>query len=153
MTRLALAVALVATGTGAVGAASLGAQQVEFAPALGVDLPAMQRTNRGVHFRDIRVGEGPVIGSAFTVTIHYTGWLPDGTQFETSRQDHAPVTFALTDRRVIRGWEEGIRGMREGGVRLIVVPPALAYGRRGLAPLIPPDATLVFEVEVVRATR
>lgn len=152
MTRATLVAALAATCLGSTGQ-PLAAQKVEFAPALGVDLAAMPRTNRGVHFRDLKVGEGPIIGSAFTVTIHYTGWLPDGTQFETSRLDNEPVTFALSDRRVIRGWEEGIRGMREGGVRLIVVPPALAYGRRGLAPLIPPDATLVFEVEVIRATR
>jgi peptidylprolyl isomerase len=153
MTRAVLVVALAATCLGGAGTPLTAQQQVEFAPALGVDLATMQRTNRGVHFRDLKVGEGPVIGSAFTVTIHYTGWLPDGTQFETSRQDNVPVTFALSDRRVIRGWEEGIRGMRQGGVRLIVVPPALAYGRRGLAPVIPPEATLVFEIEVVRAAR
>lgn len=141
---------------GAAVAASPAAAQArspEFAPALGVHLEQMERTNRGVHYRDLVVGEGPGVGSSFTVTIHYTGWLPDGTQFETSRQDGEPVTFRLDDRRIIRGWEEGIRGMRPGGVRQLVIPPQLAYGRRGLPPAIPPDATLVFEVELVRASR
>lgn len=134
--------------------AAAGAQELPvFAPALGVNLEAMERSNRGVYYRDLVVGDGPVVGSSFTVTIHYTGWLPDGTQFETSRQNGEPVTFKLDDRRIIRGWEEGIRGMRPGGVRQLVVPPPLAYGRRGLPPLIPPEATLVFEVELVRATR
>lgn len=149
MVRSALAALLL----GLASAPRVGAQAVEFAPALGVDLARMERTNRGVHYRDLVVGEGPAVSSSFTVTIHYSGWLPDGTQFETSRATGEPVTFRLDDRRIIRGWEEGIRGMRPGGVRQLVIPPQLAYGRRGLPPAIPPEATLVFEVELVRASR
>lgn len=131
----------------------LAAQEIEFAPGLGINLAEMRRTSRGVYLRDLTAGSGPTIGNGFQVTIHYTGWLPDGTQFDSSRLENEPVTFRLGDGRVIRGWEDGLRGMRAGGIRQIVVPPRLGYGGRGLPPLIPPNATLVFEIEVLRATR
>lgn len=135
------------------GARPALSQEPDFAAALGVNLADMQRTGRGVHYRDLGVGEGLSVGSGFTVTIHYTGWLPDGTQFETSRLDNQPVTFRLGEGKVIRGWEEGLRGMRPGGVRQLVVPARMAYGNRGLPPLIPPNATLVFEIQLVSASR
>ncbi len=135
------------------GGAPVAAQDPDFAPALGVQLAEMQRTGRGVHYRDLAVGEGLSVGNGFTVTIHYTGWLPDGTQFETSRLDNEAVTFRLGDGKVIRGWEEGLRGMRPGGVRQLVVPARMAYGTRGLPPIIPPNSTLVFEIELVGARR
>jgi FKBP-type peptidyl-prolyl cis-trans isomerase FkpA len=129
------------------------AQEPDFAPALGVHLAEMHRTGRGVHYRDLTVGEGLSVGTGFTVTIHYTGWLPDGTQFETSRLDNEAVTFRLGDGKVIRGWEEGLRGMRPGGVRQLVVPARMAYGNRGLPPVIPPNTTLVFEIQLVSTSR
>lgn len=135
------------------GAPAAHAQDPAFAAALGVNLAEMQRTGRGVHYRDLTVGEGLSVGTGFTVTIHYTGWLPDGTQFETSRLDNEPVTFRLGEGKVIRGWEEGLRGMRPGGVRQLVVPARLAYGNRGLPPVIPPSTTLVFEIQLVSASR
>ncbi len=135
------------------GVGPVAAQEPDFAPALGIDLTEMQRTSRGVHYRDLTVGEGLSVGTGFTVTIHYTGWLPDGTQFETSRLDNEAVTFRLGEGKVIRGWEEGLRGMRPGGVRQLVIPARQAYGSRGLPPLIPPNTTLVFEIELVSTRR
>lgn len=135
------------------GVAPVAAQETDFAPALGVHLAEMQRTSRGVHYRDLTVGDGLSVGRGFTVTLHYTGWLPDGTQFETSRLDNAPVTFRLGDGKVIRGWEEGLRGMRPGGVRQLVIPARQAYGTRGLPPLIPPNTTLVFEIALLSTSR
>lgn len=133
------------------GAPPAHAQDPGFAPALGINLAEMHRTGRGVHYRDLTVGEGLAVGTGFTVTIHYTGWLPDGTQFETSRLDNEPVTFRLGDGKVIRGWEDGLRGMRPGGVRQLVVPAGVAYGNRGLPPVIPPNTTLVFEIQLISA--
>lgn len=135
------------------GAPAARAQDPAFAAALGVNLAEMQRTGRGIHYRDLELGEGLAVGTGFTVTIHYTGWLPDGTQFETSRLENEPVTFRLGDGKVIRGWEEGLRGMRPGGVRQLVVPARMAYGNRGLPPVIPPNTTLVFEIQLVSARR
>lgn len=135
------------------GASTARAQEPDFAAALGVDLASMERTARGVLYRDLTVGEGLAVGNGFTVTIHYTGWRPDGTQFETSRLDNQAITFRLGGGKVIRGWEEGLRGMRPGGVRQLVVPPRMAYGRRGLPPVIPPNTTLVFEIHLVSANR
>lgn len=152
MTWRRAAIALLAGALVTVSAPA-AAQETAFAPALGVNLAEMQRTGRGVHVRDLTLGEGLSVGTGFTVTIHYTGWLPDGTQFETSRLDNQAVTFRLGDGTVIRGWEEGLRGMRPGGVRQLVVPARMAYGNRGLPPVIPPNTTLVFEILLVSTRR
>jgi len=146
---LALAAALLAAGGGAVRPAPLHAQEPAFAPSLQVDLAAMRRT-RGTWWRDLTEGSGALAREGSRVTIHYTGWLADGTRFESSRESGEPVTFAIGDGRVIRGWDDGLRGMRVGGVRQLVIPPRSGYGGRGRPPVIPPDAMLVFEVELVR---
>ncbi len=83
------------------------------------------------------------------VAVHYTGWLPDGTKFDSSRDRGEPYTFTLGAGDVIRGWDEGVNGMRVGGRRKLVIPAALAYGSEPPGGDIPPDATLVFEVELV----
>jgi FKBP-type peptidyl-prolyl cis-trans isomerase FkpA len=119
--------------------------RIDFAPALGIDLAAMTRTASGLYLQDLAVGEGPVAEAGDVLLVGYTGWLPDGRAFDgTSAQ--SPAQFPLTG--LIAGWQEGIPGMRPGGVRLLVIPPELAYGNSGSGP-IPPRSTIVFRVELV----
>jgi len=129
------------------GPAAAGA--VAFAPTLSVDLAAMTRQSSGLYLRDLDAGGGDAAARGKRVTVRYTGWLPDGTRFDSS-DEGGPVTFRLGAKSTIRGWEEGLIGLREGGRRQLVVPPRLAYGARGLAGKVPPDATLVFVLELVR---
>jgi FKBP-type peptidyl-prolyl cis-trans isomerase FkpA len=131
---------------------SPGGQDPVFATSLGVDLATMERSG-GVYWRDLTIGQGVTARDGSRLTIHYTGWLADGTRFESSRNSNEPVTFTLGERRAIRGWEEGIRGMRVGGTRQLVIPPRLAYGARGIPGRVPPNASLVFEVELVAMAR
>ena len=100
---------------------------------------------------ELEVGEGAeaVLGSK--VGVHYTGWLVDGTEFDSSRHRGPPLFFSLGAGQVIRGWEQGVLGMKVGGKRKLTIPPRLAYGKRG-AGEIPPNATLIFEVELVRVS-
>ena len=101
---------------------------------------------------DLVIGKGAVAESGQDVVVHYTGRLRDGAQFDSSRARSDPLDFALGAGHVIRGWDEGIPGMRVGGKRRLTVPPELAYGPHGLAGVIPPDATLVFDVELLEIT-
>lgn len=126
-----------------------GPEKVAFAPSLNVELGAMQRLPSGVYVRDLRVGEGEPARAGREVAVHFVGWLPDGTQFDALTQPAPPVAFRLGEGRVIRGWDEGLAGMRPGGQRMLVVPPALGYGRQGTG-RIPPGAVLVFVVDMVR---
>lgn len=106
-------------------------------------------TASGLQIEEITVGEGAVAEAGNTVTVHYTGWLTDGTKFDSSRDRNDAFVFPLGARRVISGWDEGVAGMRVGGVRKLTIPPALGYGARGAGGVIPPNATLVFEVELL----
>jgi len=121
---------------------------ITFAPALGVDLNSMTKTPSGLAYKDTKVGTGPVAKAGQTATVQYTGWLPDGNKFDSSRDRNEPFKFPLGAGRVIAGWDEGVAGMHVGGRRLLVVPPALGYGAGGAGP-IPPNATLVFDVELL----
>jgi peptidylprolyl isomerase len=122
----------------------------EFAEALGVDLESMRQTPSGLYIQDLVEGRGLAARSGHVVVVHYTGWLPNGEQFDSSRDAGEPRSFQLGARRdVITGWEEGVTGMRIGGKRLLVVPPHLAYGARGVPGAIPPNATLVYEFELL----
>lgn len=110
----------------------------------------------GVDQIDIRVGGGQDAEPGKTLTVHYTGWLHDpskpdkkGRVFDSS-VGKAPFSFVLGQGQVIPGWEKGVEGMKEGGLRRLVVPPSLAYGSTGAGDVIPPDAVLVFEVELIR---
>lgn len=122
----------------------------EFAESLGIDLSEMQRTASGLYVQDLADGRGLAARSGHVVVVHYTGWLPNGEQFDSTRESGEARSFQLGARRdVIAGWEEGVSGMRIGGKRRLVVPPQLGYGARGVPGAIPPNATLIYEFELV----
>jgi len=106
-------------------------------------------TDSGLKYTDLVVGEGETAAAGRTVNVHYTGWLTDGTKFDSSLDRNTPFSFPLGGGRVIRGWDEGVQGMRVGGRRKLTIPPHLGYGPRGAGGVIPPNATLVFEVELL----
>jgi peptidylprolyl isomerase len=114
----------------------------EFDPSLGVDLDAMTRTASGLYYQDLAVGTGAVVIVGDSATVGYAGWLPSGTQF-----DAGSFPFTVGVGRVVPGFDEGVLGMRVGGSRRLVIPPELGYGDRAQGP-IPPNSTLVFEVEL-----
>ena len=122
-----------------------------YAPALGVQLSAMTPVAGGLYYRDLKIGGGPLAQPGSMVQVEYTGWLPNGRKFDSSR-DHGgkPLEFHLGAGQVIPGWDEGVAGMRAGGRRQLVIPAALAYGHSGVGDAIPPDAVLVFDVELVQ---
>jgi len=132
------------TGTAATSAPSASA------PATSGATEGQERTLAGgLKVTDIKVGSGPMAESGQSVSVHYTGWLTDGTKFDSSLDRGEPIAFVLGSGRVIRGWDEGLKGMRVGGKRKLTVPSAMGYAERGYPPVIPPDATLVFEVELM----
>lgn len=106
----------------------------------------------GLKYEDMVVGTGDLAESGKSVSVHYTGWLTDGTKFDSSVDRGQPFTFRLGAGQVIRGWDEGVAGMKVGGRRVLVIPPQLGYGARGAGGVIPPNATLMFDVELL-ATR
>jgi peptidylprolyl isomerase len=110
---------------------------------------AMPADAQQLKVEDIKVGTGAVAVAGKTVTVHYTGTLTDGTKFDSSKDRGRPFSFDLGAGRVIRGWDEGLVGMREGGVRKLTIPPHMGYGDRA-AGRIPPNSTLVFEVELLK---
>jgi len=108
----------------------------------------VQTTPTGLQFSEIAAGQGPEAISGKSVTVHYTGWLTDGRKFDSSRDRSEPFRFGLGAGQVIRGWDEGVAGMKVGGRRRLIIPSSLGYGERGAGP-IPPGATLVFAVELL----
>jgi FKBP-type peptidyl-prolyl cis-trans isomerase FkpA len=123
------------------GGAREGAPTRPFGPN-AVTLPS------GIIYEDLKVGDGPRARAGLMVSVHYSGWLTDGTLFDTSLNKPRPFVFRLGEGEVIRGWDEGLIGLRVGGKRRLKVPPDLAYGDKGVPGLIPPGATLVFQVEL-----
>jgi FKBP-type peptidyl-prolyl cis-trans isomerase FkpA len=115
----------------------------------GATMP-QKTTASGLQYEDIKVGEGDVASAGQTVAVHYTGWLTNGKKFDSSKDRGQPFEFPLGGGRVIKGWDEGVQGMKVGGVRKLTIPPNLAYGSRGAGGVIPADATLVFEVELLK---
>ncbi|RHX80136.1 peptidylprolyl isomerase [Leptospira yasudae] len=100
--------------------------------------------------KDIRVGTGKEAFSGSNVTVHYVGTLTNGKKFDSSRDRRTPFTFNLGAGEVIKGWDRGVRGMKEGGIRKLTIPPELGYGSRGAGAAIPPNSTLIFEVELLK---
>ncbi len=123
--------------------------ELEYAPELGVDFGELERSETGLYLHDLEVGEGPEAEEGQILMVHYTGSLPDGSVFDSSREREQPFPFPLGAGIVIPGWDEGLVGMRPGGRRLLVIPPHLGYGPEGSDDVIPPNATLVFDVELL----
>ncbi len=103
----------------------------------------------GLQYEDILTGDGAAAKAGDRVTVHYTGWLTDGSKFDSSKDRNDPFEFNLGAGEVIRGWDEGVQGMQVGGIRKLTIPASLGYGSRGAGRDIPPNATLVFEVELL----
>jgi len=120
-----------------------------FSAALEIDTTALTRTPSGLRYQDVSLGSGAVASAGKTVSVHYTGWLPNGEKFDSSRDRNQPFGFSLGAGQVIAGWDEGVAGMKVGGRRKLVIPPDLGYGTAGAPPDIPPGATLVFDVELL----
>jgi len=108
----------------------------------------MTTTPSGLQYRDDKVGDGQEAKAGDHVSVHYTGTLQNGSKFDSSRDRGQPFQFPLGGGRVIRGWDEGVAGMKVGGRRRLVIPPELGYGSRPVGP-IPPNSTLVFDVELL----
>jgi FKBP-type peptidyl-prolyl cis-trans isomerase len=106
-------------------------------------------TASGLVYQDVAVGKGAAAKAGDTVVVHYTGWLTDKTKFDSSRDRNEPFEFPLGEGRVIPGWDEGVAGMKVGGKRKLTIPPNLGYGAAGAGGKIPPNATLLFDVELL----
>jgi FKBP-type peptidyl-prolyl cis-trans isomerase FkpA len=130
------AVAAACSQSSAAGAGGSGGQQVT--------------TPSGLKYTDLTVGNGAEAKTGQTAVVHYTGWLTDGKKFDSSKDRGQPFSFPLGQGRVIKGWDEGVVGMKVGGKRELLIPPELGYGARGTpGGPIPPNATLKFEVELL----
>jgi FKBP-type peptidyl-prolyl cis-trans isomerase FkpA len=103
----------------------------------------------GLGVEELALGTGAAATKGQRVTVHYTGWLVNGSKFDSSKDRGDPFVFSLGRGHVIRGWDEGVAGMKVGGKRKLTIPPELGYGARGSGGVIPPNATLVFEVELL----
>jgi len=110
---------------------------------------AEMTTDSGLVYEELTEGQGEVAQAGRRVSVHYTGWLTNGTKFDSSKDRNEPFDFPLGAGHVIRGWDEGVQGMKVGGARKLTIPPQLGYGGRGAGGVIPPNATLVFEVELL----
>jgi len=106
-------------------------------------------TADGLKYWDVKVGTGPTAEKGMTVKVHYTGWLTNGKKFDSSVDRGEPFEFRLGAGQVIKGWDEGVAGMKVGGKRRLEIPPSLGYGSRGAGGVIPPNATLIFDVELL----
>lgn len=111
--------------------------------------PKTVTTKDGLKYVDQSVGKGPQPKRGDRVRVHYTGTLTDGKKFDSSRDRNEPFVFTLGEGQVIKGWDEGVAGMRVGGKRRLIVPPQLGYGAQGAGGVIPPNATLIFDVELL----
>ncbi len=129
------------------GSLGLGPELNTTAPQVVAD-SEFTTTLSGLKIHDFALGTGDVVSAGDIATVHYTGWLASGSKFDSSVDRNDPFSFRLGVRGVILGWDEGVEGMRVGGKRQLVIPPALGYGLQG-AGSIPPNSTLVFEIELL----
>lgn len=111
--------------------------------------PSVVTTQSGLQYEDLVVGNGPSPQNGAVVSVHYTGWLTNGTKFDSSVDRGEPFKFPLGQGRVIKGWDEGVATMKVGGKRKLTIPPQLGYGPSGFPPVIPGNSTLIFEVELL----
>jgi FKBP-type peptidyl-prolyl cis-trans isomerase len=132
---------------GALSAAAQAAQESK--PMEPTTAPKEVTTASGLRYTDLKAGSGAEAKTGNVVEVHYTGWLENGTKFDSSHDRNQPFRFKLGAGQVIRGWDEGVAGMKIGGKRKLVIPAELGYGRTGAGGVIPPGATLVFEVELL----
>ena len=123
---------------------------LEYAPETGVELSRMERTSSGLYIEVIQEGVGKIAARGDRVRIHFISWLPDGTLVDSTLAGDA-YQFELGSDEVIRGWNQGVVGMKVGGRRRLVIRPGLAYGPRGRSPRVPPTAVLVFEIQLLEA--
>ena len=112
-------------------------------------MDSMVTTPSGLKYLDVQVGTGATAQKGQKARVHYTGWLQNGREFDSSVDRHEPFEFTLGAGMVIKGWDEGVAGMKIGGKRKLIVPAALGYGARGAGHVIPPNAELTFEVELL----
>lgn len=150
MIPLLLIVSLIAMGCGkkAEQAADRQTTETSAAEEAPAETGQMVVTASGLNYQDLVVGTGKVAEAGQTVAVHYTGWLTDGTKFDSSIDRGKPFEFPLGAGRVIAGWDEGVAGMKEGGKRVLIIPPELGYGDRDLG-VIPSNSVLKFEVELL----
>lgn len=116
---------------------------------LGPDADGFYTTRSGLKFKELSKGEGARPQTGQTVVVHYTGWLANGQKFDSSVDRGQPFEFVIGQGNVIKGWDEGVKGMYTGGKRQLVIPPQLGYGAKGADGAIPPNATLTFDVELL----
>lgn len=149
--RAVLALALVAAaacGSDSTVTAPTDIMHTQFAASLGVNPATMTVTPSGLYLRDDTVGTGATATAGKQVTVQYTGWLASGTKFDSSLDRGQPFVFTLGAGMVIPGWDEGVQGMKVGGTRTLIIPPALGYGASGRG-AIPPNAILVFRIQLL----
>ncbi|MFC1936597.1 FKBP-type peptidyl-prolyl cis-trans isomerase [Chloroflexota bacterium] len=117
-------------------------------PFVKADLE-ITKTSSGLQYQQFTEGEGSMIEAGQTAVVHYTGWLTEKSKFDSSKDRGQPFSFKLGAGMVIKGWDEGVAGMKVGGTRLLIIPPEIGYGERGAGGVIPPGATLIFEVDLL----